>query len=150
METFVDDIIALLQANLPTKITDINTEKGNFPIVNIENANYYDNIGHQVLNINQFIYYTIVDIVTNTNGHQTSLEVTLAVSVVFDNTNGDGTIQKVLRYSRALREVLQDNFKDSSSTSRFRITEFVPIDIQLNEGSDFKMGGIHVTSTITG
>lgn len=150
IETFINEVISVIQAGLPTKISDINTEKGDSLLVTIPNGDYFNNIMQQVLNINQFIYYPIVDIVTDANGPNTAITVTLQVSVIFDNTNGSATIEKVLRYSRALREVVQENFKPSGSASRLKITEFAPQEIQLNEGSDFKMGGIHITATIVG
>ena len=55
-----------------------------------------------------------------------------------------------MRYSRCLREVIQENYKMSASASRLEVTEFVPVDVQFNEGSDFKMGGIHITANIIG
>jgi nicotinate-nucleotide pyrophosphorylase len=150
IEAFVDQVISTMQDDLPGKVTEINTEKGDELLINIPNESYYGNIMLQVLNVNQFIYYQVVDIETNTNGGLTAIAVTLQVSVVFIDSSDVNTTKKALRYSRALREVIQENFKISGSASRLKITEFAPQDIQVNEGSDFKMGGIHITSTITG
>lgn len=149
IESFVNSIITIIKANLSTKITAINAEKNDdYSITSIDNANYYDEINNQVLNVTPLIYYTIVDITPNSNGASTALTVTLSISVMFDNRNSGGTINKVLRYSRCLREVLQDNFKQSARFSPLKIEEFVPVDVTTNDGSDFKMSGVHVTSTI--
>lgn len=150
IETFVNEVIGMVQDNLPAKIAEINLEKGDSALEVIPNGDYFDSIMQQVLNVNEFIYYPIVSIETVANGATTSLTVTLQISAIFNNRNCDNTMQKVLRYSRALREVVQGDFKLSGSASRLKVTEFAPQDIILNDGSDFKMGGINLTSTITG
>lgn len=151
IESFINEMVSIVQAGLPAKITSINTEKSDSnSITQIDNANYYQDISDQIINVNPFIYYTMVDIQSTSNGAVTMLNITLAMSVVFDNTNSTGTMQKVLRYSRALREVIQEAFKQQASNSRLEISEFVPTDMEINSGSDFKIGGIHINSSIVG
>ena len=145
VESFVNDILSLIQAGLPGKITAINAEKADTnSIDNIPVGAYYDNMGNQVVNS------TIVGIISNTVGSSTSSEVTLAFSVIFNNLNQQGTIQKVLRYTRCLKEVVMDSFDNNSHHSNLKITEFTPLDIEMNKGSDFKIGGIQITATISG
>lgn len=151
VESFVDNVIDTIKTNLTTKVAEINAEKNDiYNLEVVDNAHYYEDISQQVLNANPFIYYTPVELETTTVGANTSISITLAVSIVFDNTNDSGTMKKVLRYSRVLREIVQNNHALSPSASSLKVTEFVPTDITINDGSDFKMGGIHVTSTIVG
>lgn len=151
IETFRDNIVDLIQQELPQKIIEINLEKNDeFQINNISPSNYYNDIMDQVLNISPFIYYGVNNLTSFTVGCQTKVEVTLFVSVVFDNTNLEGTETKVLRYSRCLKEIIQENFKIFPSTSALSVTEFAPENYELNNGADFKVGGIHITATITG
>ena len=49
-----------------------------------------------------------------------------------------------------MKEVVQDNFKTIPSVSALSVTEFTPTDFELNKGSDFKVGGVHITATIFG
>ena len=152
VESFINDIVSVVKAGLPAKITAINAEKSDAnSIDDIPSAQYYDNMGEQVINHNVFIYYTILPTEPKAStGSATATEITLAFSVVFNNLNNSGTIQKVLRYTRCLKEVVQDAFDNNASHSNLKVTEFTPTDIELNQGSDFKIGGIQITSTIVG
>jgi len=151
IETFRDQIIALVQANLGAKITAINTEKDDtLSIDDIAAENYYNDITDQVVNISPFIYYGFDRLESETVGAQTRTSITLFVSVVFDNTNQTGTESKVLRYTRCLKEIIQENSKKIPAASPLSVTEFLPVNFELNKGSDFKVGGIHVTATIVG
>lgn len=151
IETFRDDILAIVQANLGTKITAINAEKNDgITITDIASENYYNDMSDQVFNISPFILYYLVNLESKTIGAMTQTLITMQMSVVFDNTNQVNTESKVLRYSRCLKEVIQENFKKSASASALNIEQFLPVDLRLNQGSDFKMGGIHVTATIFG
>jgi len=44
IESFVNDIVSVLKADLPAKISAINTEKGDFNITSISNDDYFDDI----------------------------------------------------------------------------------------------------------
>jgi hypothetical protein len=150
IESFITDIITLVQDNLASKINSINTEKNDgYSISTIDTTSYFDDITDQVLNVNPFIYYTPVEITTEMVGPKINTKITLAISVVFDNNNQDGTIKKVLRYTRCLREIIQENYKKFGYMSRLNVVEFAPTNIQLNEGSFFKMGGIQVVGHIS-
>lgn len=150
IESFLTDILNVVQNNLPAKITEINAEKNDAIVLDsIPNENYFVSSGEQVFNENVFIYYGITDIITNTSGAKTSQEVTINFEVVFNNLNSNKTLERVLRYSRCLREVLQENFKSGRHTN-LKINELVPTNAQINQGSDFKVGGVKVSSIIIG
>jgi len=135
---------------LPAKITAINSEKADsITLESVPNTSYFNSSGEQILNADPFIYYGITDLATNSNGGATALEVTLNFEVVFNNTNSGNTLEKVLRYSRCLREVIQEKFK-SGKHSGLKVSELVPANAPLNEGADFKVGGIKIVSTIIG
>lgn len=151
IETFIGDIVALVQANLANKIAAINTEKNDdYELVAVDNADYYNDLSSQILNASPFMYYTPMNIETSSNGAHTSIEVTLLLVVAFNNVNAGGTINKVLRYSRALREIVQENYKQSASASRLLIEELVPSNVSIIEGEVHKMGGIELKATLVG
>lgn len=151
IEMFIDEMIALVKADLPAKISEINIEKNDdITLPTVGNSDYYDDISEQVFYKNQFIYYSLVDVATESAGHNVSLDVTLAISVLFSNINSSGTIKKVMRYTRCLREIFQESFKKTGKASQIKVTEFIPVDIQTNQGSDFKMGGIQIQASIVG
>lgn len=149
LETFRDDIVSMVQANLSAKVTAINAEKNDaYNISDIDLANYYNDITDQVTNANPFIYYGMSDLVMESVGAGTAIEATIFISVVFDNTNDVGVESKVLRYTRCLVEIIQENFKKIPNLSPLKVTQFLPANYSLNNGSDFKIGGIHVTATL--
>ena len=151
IESFLNEVLGIVQANLPAKIAAINTEKSDTITLDlIPNAQYYADSSEQVWNDNVFIYYGVVNIITTTNGGKTAMEVTLHFAVIFNNQNETKTLERVLRYSRCLREVIQDNFKGSNKSSGFSVSELTPANFPLNEGSDYKIGGIEIVSTIAG
>lgn len=151
IETFRDKIIELIQANLGTKVTSINAEKDDtLSIDNVAAENYYNDVTDQVVNISPFIHYGFDRLESETVGAQTRTTITMFIAVVFDNTNQLGTETKVLRYTRCLKEIIQENSKKFPAASPLSVVEFLPVNFELNKGSDFKVGGIHITATIVG
>ncbi len=151
IESFINQVITTIKDNLSAKVNEINSEK--FDTIRIENIPgeaFFDDVNQQVFNKDSFIYYTIVNIDTETVGGTTKMEVTLAVSVILSDTGETGMLSKMLRYSRCLREIIQSNFKKSASTSPLRISEFVPADVELSQGGGFKISGIQIKTFITG
>ena len=154
VESLLKEALALIQAGLPAKITAVNAEKsGDAEPITLEaipNAQYFVDSGAQVFNHNEFIYYGITDLSTTANGQKTAIEVTMQFEVVFNNANTGKTLEKVLRYSRCLREVVQDDYRGSKKHTGFLVSELVPANAPLNEGSDYKIGGIEIIATIVG
>ncbi len=151
IESFRNGLLAIVQDNLPAKVAAINTEKDDTNSISVvDNAYYYNDITDQVVNKTPFIYYGLIDVGTRTVGSQTAMEVTAFFSIVFDNRNQGNTESKTLRYTRCLREVIQENFKKMPAASNLKIEQFLPANFSLNKGADFKIGGIHITATITG
>ncbi len=140
----------LLQSNLPAKIADINAEKADTTVLDaIPNDKYVSDINDKVLNSKAFLYHTIINIETNPTGAKTAITISMNFEVVFENSNKTDTLKKALRYSRCLREIIQENFK-SGKYSNLKVSELIPGNAQLNAGSDFKVGGINIQSTIGG
>ena len=53
---------------------------------------------------------------------------------------------KVLRYIRILKEIIEENFSNPNTTN-LSVTEFLPANFDF-DGSNFKVGGINVTVTM--
>lgn len=151
IESFRDDVINMIIDGLPAKIAAINAEKNDdYILTDIDVSNYYNDITDQVSNISPFIYYGLSGVEVATNGAASRLDVTMFVSIVFDNSNKPGVENLMLRYTRCLREIIQENYKKKAAASPLKVDEFVPANFSLNKGSDFKIGGIHVTATLQG
>jgi hypothetical protein len=146
VESFRDDIINLIKDNLDSKINEINLEKSDSNNISLVAAeNYYNDINDQVLNANPFVHYGVLTAEPiGSVGIKTSLEVTIFVYVFIDMLNAVGAETKVLRYIRALSEVIQCDFKKFRAS--LSIVQRLPAIVQHN-GSDFKVGGINITGT---
>lgn len=150
VESHFKALLAIVKDNLNAKINEINVEKDdNFNLATFIDEQYYTSTADSVYNYDEFIYCDLVDLQTESVGASTSIKVGMVFEVVFSNFNQIGTLEKILRYSRCLREVIQEHWKRSSNCSGLKIEEILPTNIQLNQGSDFKVGGVSVTSTIT-
>lgn len=148
IESFVNDMVAILQSKLPAKISAINAEKNDtIELANIDN--YYDDVTEQVFNINQFLHYNIANIDSKSIGCQTSTTITMFFEIVFITGNSGNTLQKALRYTRAIREVFQENSKNGKYGT-LKIADLIPDKAVLNNGSDFKVAGVLLESTISG
>ena len=151
IETYIAETLAMVQANLPAKIIEINAEKSDgTEIKQVPDADYFNSTSAQIFNSDPFIYYGLTDIEAEPAGSKTIITITMNFEVVFNNSNSGNTLEKVLRYSRSLREVFQENFMGSSKHSGYKVTELPPANAPLNQGSDFKIGGVSIVSTIAG
>jgi len=151
-ETFLDDVIGLVRDNLSAKVVAINAEKADkFQIKDIPAKQYHPDIMDGVINQFPFVYYGVIEIeVGESVGSHTQLDVTVIVAVVFDNKGHKGNNNQALRYTRILREIIQEDFLKFPSAGKMQVVEFAPADFSSNQGADFKIGGIHVKASIAG
>jgi len=151
VEDLMRSLVTVMQAGLPAKITAINAQKADGIVLEqIANANYYNVINEQVEGVSPFIYYGFSSIGSESIGsNKTKLTPTIFFEVAFSNDYRDqDAYWKVLRYTRAMQEVMQDNFFRIRSSENLRIEPFTPADIHKNDGADLKIGGIQVTTTM--
>lgn len=128
LEEMVSEFVALFQANLNTKITALNTEKGDSELTTFTNEQYINDLNKKVMNYSQFIYYTFDEINAIQNNSQYEIDATLDFMVVFVEREG-GTLAetKLLRYTRALTEVVLENI-DTLRTQDIEVSIFAPVD----------------------
>ena len=149
IERYRDELIKVVKDNLNTKLADINQEKGDGVYLrNIPTTSYYNDAHDNNITDKAYIYYGFVPIIPDDKGVPNAVNVTMFISVVFDNTNKKNTETMVLRYTRALKEVIEDNYKKFPSTSRLSVIQFVPEDFENNKGAEFKIGGVQVSASI--
>lgn len=150
-ENFFDDMLALFRANLNAKCTALNTEKSDTLLkTDFVDDDFIINFNDEVINKNAFIYFGWADVSeTDSNANCLAESFKMFFSIMDICTN-DETLEmkKLLRYTRALAEIAQDN-ATKFRTSTLEIETFKPITILDNTGSDWYRGaGIHVTGDI--
>ena len=82
IEEIEKKILAIIQSKLPAKLIEINTEKGDSLLANIDNSTYVNNLYQAEINNSLFVFYGIKDSVTKDNGSDFSQEWTLFYNVL--------------------------------------------------------------------
>lgn len=152
VESFGDYFLDLIQTNLSAKITALNAEKNDgITLETFTNAQYIDDMNGEVVNFASFIFYGFPEVVTNMNQNgDFALDVTMSFEVVFQGTEvGPVVSKKILRYSRALAEIVCENIRKNSQIQSVSVEVLAPVTfIQNANSSRSKIGGIQIKGTI--
>jgi hypothetical protein len=138
-----------MQTNLPAKITEINTEKGDTALTVIDNSNYFTNFYQMELTPSRFIHYGLLDpVVESVRGDFATTWTVFYVVFIEDQNNLPDVRKTILRYTRALYEVLEENCDEISRYCTIpEISSLTPGDVGLSWGDNlddktpFKVGG---------
>lgn len=147
IEEIEKKILAIIQSKLPAKLIEINTEKGDSLLANIDNSTYVNNLYQAEINNSLFVFYGIKDSVTKDNGSDFSQEWTLFYNVLIQDMNQLATVRsKIIRYSRAFSEVIKENITEISRYCSIpEIANIAPQDVtDINNNTPYKMGGIEI------
>jgi hypothetical protein len=156
VERAVSDILEIIKANLNDKIDEIQSEKdtllgsANFSVDHVGADAYFDSLDERVANYNPFIYYGIENTEVIGEKGATIESMALFFLVVLHNTFEDANISKrVLRYNRALKEIIEENFGQIRDLGGLRVTTLKPADMKDLHTSHFhKVGGIIVNTEL--
>lgn len=155
VENFRDDMLGIMQDNIDAKLAAITAEKGdglvlpNFYDADLSESLFFNSVTEQIFSYNNFIMYNIEKVDVNTNGRNISFDVQMSFIANFvdghDNTDAE---TKVLRVTRAMREVVLDNFRAKTNISNITIENIAPVSISLNgQSDDYKAGGVVLSAT---
>ncbi len=145
LETVEEKILEIVQNNLPAKITEINTEKGDALLEQIPNKDYYSDFYQEELTASLFIHYGIAESQVQSVRGDFATTWNIFYNVLVEQQNDLSNIRKkILRYTRALQEVITDNAdKISRYTTSPEILSIAPEDLtDITNQTPFKMGGI--------
>lgn len=150
IETVENKILEIIQANFNNKIAEINTDKGDSLLTNIDK--YMNNFYEEVTNYNQFIFYSMDNpVVTSNAGAKFGTDWEMIVEVFLNNTNNETTTRsKIYRYTRALYEIVQEN--QSLITKYCSLPEISALAPQsvtdINNETPYQIGGIRIKINI--
>lgn len=148
LETFRDTLKAYLVDNMTAKVAEINTEKGDDPVlVVIPEAQYFQDFNEKIVNYENFIYFGFLPFEA---GDPNAGEIGQPVSMFFmtmimDQNSGIVGENKILRYTRAMFEIFQANATAEANISDLEIIILPPESIKIESGSEwYKAGGVYV------
>lgn len=150
IESFAKDVEATLKSKLNTKITSINTEKGDYDIDPIsDKAYFFQTLNDKVNSFSPALFYYIDDIRSDGIGPATSDDISIEIVIILSNSNDGKQAYKLLRYLRALKELFNDEFNNVKSNRTVKVESLVPINFALQNSSSYVDGiGIRLTTTI--
>lgn len=152
IEVIEDKILSIVQTNLPAKITEINTEKGDTALTSIDNSNYFTDFYQMELTPSRFIHYGLLDPAVESVRGDFATTWTVFYRVLVEDQNNLSDVRKtILRYTRALYEVLEESCDEISRYCTIpEISSLTPEDVgllsgdNLDEMTPFKMGGVTI------
>ncbi len=158
-EDLLDDLLAIVQAKLPAKLEAIEDEKiskgkgvakGLKPIPT--NAYYCQTWDNKICNSPAAIYYGIEDVqTTDIMAGASAIKYTVFFEIILtDNNQYNDTHKRIQRYSRALREIFEENMSKNSSFSNTKVETVRPISfkLELDTDDETKVGGVSISTTI--
>lgn len=154
-EDLLDRVLSIIQTGLSAKLTAIEAEKiakgkgitGGLPVPE-SGAYFRQTWSNNILNYAPAIFYGIENVQADGVGPVTSEKFTVFVEVIIVDSGMDtNTTSKIMRYSRALKELFQSSFSEVAETGRIKIETVRPVSFKLEQDSseEIKVGGISLT-----
>lgn len=160
VENLLDDLKAILVAKLNPKIVAIAAEKLaigqalDLPQIDTTEGIFFQTWDEKILNSSPGIIYGLRESAADGSSYQvTAQRVTLFVEIYYTNPmneidDGSGT-KRILRYMRAVREVMQENFDANEILSKIKVKTITPLSFRLEGSSDeIKVGGVELETSI--
>jgi hypothetical protein len=155
-ENIIKDLIAMVQTFLPAKIAAINTEKNDALVLPlIANDKYiFETLDSRIMNYKDFfVMYGLIDtpIKEKSNGNVIEdVGITLQIGT-FDKGEKErsNTLYKLLRYRRALREIVIENPDVFRGYAKSIVASLKPDAFPFDNNSVILTIGVNVTASIT-
>jgi len=149
LETLEADFLAILQEKIPAKITAINTAKNDTLLTTPDNADYFVDLSARKPNTpTVFIHYGLGEIEALDNGGEIAEVVQLFCIFMVNKKNNQDARKMVLRYTRAVKEVINENFRRLRNSSSMKVMTLMPGDFvdEQNNGKYTAGGAVFETS----
>ena len=151
LETLMNDVKAIMTSNLNTKISAINTEKGDSTVLDTipTDAYFLQDLDHETLNYNPFVFYSLEEVEGSGFAPQTPQEALITIIIVVADQGYMDTANRMFRYSRALKEVFEENFFIKSNSNFLNINVLAPVPLTtLNQSMEYRASGIQIKTII--
>lgn len=151
IEKLLTDIQALYAANLNTKIAAINSEKSDsITLATVSSSAYFTDLMAAQINYDPFILYSVENVASKPQYGMSIEDVTVSVVLVFEDTGQDTSIyNRMLRYGRALKEVIEDNFTLAENAVKLEVQSLLPVYFKAVDSQEFyRAVGVNITASI--
>jgi len=153
VETLLNKTAAVVKDNLNAEIVCINTEKADFDLAQFTDSMYYfQNLTNEVFSYKQFIMWGMYDnpqiIDTTQVASLKKVEVFFEVVLVDDaGPMSENVFIRLLRYSRALEQVIQKKGGTIRSGTKFKVSSLNPTSLSF-AGKTLRSAGITIEAAI--
>lgn len=146
-EEILENIKTIMTSNFNTKLTEITTDKGDSIVLpTVDSSAYFlQSLDEAAANFDPFVAYGIDTIETVSIGPHSSEKIFISAVVVLSD-NGRDNINKIMfRYSRALKEIFEENWKIDASSTKINISRSTVVPFQaLDSSATYKAIGIEI------
>ncbi len=152
LEDYLLSIQTLLQADLNTEITSLNTEKNDSIVLKtVANEAYFlQTLNDTVANYNPHILIGLDDIQSQGIGPGTVKTLTFSIVIILEDRGEDLLIgRRMLRYGRVLEQLMNRSFNKLFPHAKFRVNSLVPIAITtVNSNDPYRAIGVQVETNL--
>jgi len=155
-EDLLDSILAMMTDGLNAKIAAVEAEKTakgkGITLASIDsNAYFRQTWNDKILNYSPAIFYGIENNATIGQAGATATQYFIFAEVIIsDSGNDDQVVNRILRYTRALQELFEEQFARVAELGRIKIETVRPVSFKLEEdnSNEVKVGGVSITVTL--
>ena len=111
LEDVCDNLGVILTNRLNPKIFEIDAEKADFTLLPIDpGAIFFQQLSEKTVNYDPFLVYGVLSESMKNAGHSSASEVNIFICIGMASDNTDNLSKRLLRYSRAIREIISEAF----------------------------------------
>lgn len=153
-ESLIADLETILKADLNDKLSEITAEKGDgLELKSVDsNAYIFQTQNDTIANYDPFIYFEISEVETLGIGPATSEKIFVTIVILVVDSGQDLSIGKrLIRYSRALKEVIEANWDKIPHTLKMSVKSLSPSPFRYafaNSADTYRAVGVQVEANI--
>lgn len=151
-EELLESAKDIVSSKLSAKLTAITTEKGDSIVLPPVEANAYflQSLDESAANFDPFIAYGITDIESNSLGPHTAEKIFMSFVIVLSDNGRDNINRIMFRYSRALKEIFEENWQIDNSSSKINVNRSTVVPFEaLDSSATYKAIGIEIEMNLT-
>jgi len=144
-ENILSGIKSVITTNLATKLTAIETEKGDsIALPDVDASAYaFQTMDSEAINYDPFIIYGVESVETIPLYGGTAEKLSISVVYVLADGNRQNISEILFRVQRALKEIFEENFTNLDVGNKITVKRFEPVSFQsLDSSARYKAIGI--------
>ena len=146
-EEILESVKQIIVDNFNTKLTALTVEKGDsivLPPVET-NAYFMQSMNDRAANYDPIVVYGIENIETNNLGPVSAEKIFISAVILLTDNGRDNINEIMFRYSRAFKEIFEENWYISNSSSKIKVNRSTVVPFQtLDSTATYKAIGIEI------